>query len=197
MRRKHITHNQLNCTKTTLKKLGKVFNELSSKSNDTTNVKYNNKTYTNVDDIANIFNEYFTSVIEKYLKNDNILSRNPHKLENFISTKLPKGNIFNIPHIAEDFVYKYLTNLDINKATGIDNTSSKIIKLSAPVIARHLTDICNHSIQNSSFPSIWKTARVTPLHKRNSTDVSENYRPISILPLLSVIIEKHVHNSLY
>ena len=133
---------------------------------------------------------------EKYLNKDKILSLNLHKLEHFISTKIPKGNIFNIPHMTEDFVYKYLTNLDTNKATRIDNISSKVIKLSAPVIARQLTDICNHSIHNSSFPSIWTTAGVTPLHKhdkRNSTDVPENYRPISILPLLSKIIEKHVH----
>ena len=75
--------------------------------------------------------------------------------------------------MTEDFVYKYLTNLDTNKAAGIHNISSKIIKLSAPVIARQLTDNCNHSIHNSSFPSIWKTAGVTPLHKQNSIDVPE------------------------
>ena len=90
-----------------------------------------------------------------------------------------------------------MTNLDNNKATGIDNISSRIVKVSAPVITKQLTDICNHSIRNSSFPAIWKKARVTPLHKRNATDNPENYRPISILPLLSKIIEKHVYNSLY
>ena len=95
------------------------------------------------------------------------------------------------------FCYKYLTNLDNNKATGIDNIPSKIVKISAPVITKQLTDICNHSIRNSSFPAIWKKARDTPVHKRNTTDNPENYRPISILPLLSKVIEKHVHNSLY
>ena len=112
-------------------KISKVFHELNKKTNDTTSIKtitYNNKTYTNDDDIANIFNEYFTSVTEKYLNNDKILSQNLHKLEHFISTKIPKGNIFNIIHMTEDFVYKYLTNLDTNKATGIDNISSKVIK---------------------------------------------------------------------
>ena len=182
------------------KKLSKVFNELSNKSNFSNNIKtitYENKTFTDDADIANTFNKYFTSVSEKYLNKEKSLSPNLKKLEAFISTKLPKGNIFNIPYITEDFVYTFLTSLDNNKATGIDNISSKIIKISAPVITKQLTDICNHSIRNSCFPSIWKKARVTPLHKRNSTDDPENYRPISILPLLSKVLEKHVHNSLY
>ena len=134
---------------------------------------------------------------EKYLNKEKSISPNLKKLGTFITTKLPKENIFNIPYITEDFVYKFLTSLDNNKATGIDNISSKIVKISAPVITKHLTEICNHSIRNSCFPSIWKKARVTPLHKRNSTDDPENYRPISILPLLSKVLEKHVHNSLY
>ena len=134
---------------------------------------------------------------EKYLNKEKSLLPNLRKLEAFISTKLPEGNIFNIPYITEDFVYKFLTSLNNNKATGIDNISSKIAKLSAPVITKQLTNICNHSILNSCFPSIWKKARVTPLHNRSSTDDPENYRPISILPILSKVLEKHVHNSLY
>ena len=182
------------------KKLCNVFNELSNKSNFSNNIKtitYENKTFTDDADIANTFNKYFTSVSEKYLNKEKSLSPNLKKLEAFITTKLPKENIFNIPYITEDFVYTFLTSLDNNKATGIDNISSKIVKISAPVITKHLTEICNHSIRNSCFPSIWKKARVTPLHKRNSTDDPENYRAISILPLLSKVLEKHVHNSLY
>ena len=179
------------------KKLCKVFNELNNKSNFSNNIKtitYENKTFTDDADLANTFNKYFTSVSEKYLNKEKSLSPNLKKLEAFITTKLPKENIFNIPYITEDFVYKFLTSLDNNKATEIDNISSKIVKLSAPVITKHLTEICNHSIRNSCFPSIWEKARVTPLH---STDDPENYRPISILPLLSKGLEKHVHNSLY
>ena len=88
---------------------------------------------------------------EKYLNKEKSLSPNLKKLEAFITTKLLKENIFNIPYITEDFVFKFLTSLDINKATGIDNISSKIVKISAPVITKHLTDICNHSIRNSCF----------------------------------------------
>ena len=167
------------------KKLCKVFNELNNKSNFSNKIKtitYENKTFTDDADIANTFNKYFTSLSEKYLNKEKSISPNLKKLEAFITTKLPKENIFNIPYITEDFVYQFLTSLDNNKATGIDNISSKIVKILAPVITKHLTEICNHSIRNSCFPSIWKKARVTPLHKRISTDDPENYRPISICP---------------
>ena len=110
---------------------------------------------------------------------------------------MPKGNIFKIPLMTEQFVCKFISKLDKNKATGIDNISAKILHLSSPVIAKHITDICNHSIRTSKFPTSWKKARVIPLHKINSTENPENYRPISILPLLSKILEKRVYNALY
>ena len=90
---------------------------------------------------------------EKYLNKEKSLLQ---KLEVFISTKLPKGNIFNIPYITDNFVYKFSTRLDNNKATGIDNISSKIVKISAPVITKQLTDICDHSIVTAVFHRSWK-----------------------------------------
>ena len=107
-------------------------------------ITYENKTFTDDADIANTFNWDFTSVSEKYVNKEKIPSPNLKKLEAFISTKLPKGNIFNIPYITEDFIYTFVTSLDNNKATGIDNISSRIVKISAPLITKQLTDICNH-----------------------------------------------------
>ena len=102
-----------------------------------------------------------------------------------------------MPLMTEQLVCKFISKLDKNKATGIDNISAKILHLSSPVIAKHITDICNHSIRTSTFPTSWKKARVIPLYKRNSTENLENYRPNSILPLLSKILEKHMYNALY
>ena len=63
----------------------------------------------------------------------------------------------------------------------------------APSIAR----LINHSFQVSVFPSRWKTAKVTPLHKEGDLDDVSNYRPISVLPVLSKVIERHIDNALY
>ena len=47
------------------------------------------------------------------------------------------------------------------------------------------------------FPSRWKTAKVTPLHKGGDVDDVSNFRPISVLPVLSKVIERHIHDALY
>ena len=48
----------------------------------------------------------------------------------------------------------------------------------------------------SAFPNKWKEAKLTPLHKGGLSEESNNYRPISILPVLSKVLEKHVHDCL-
>ena len=56
-------------------------------------------------------------------------------------------------------------------------------------IADEITFICNHSISNSFFPSKWKEAKVAPLYKNGPPEEVNNYRPISILPVLSKVLE--------
>ena len=84
-----------------------------------------------------------------------------------------------------------------NKATGHDDISARFIKLTAPYITDSIVKICNCSIKTGCFPDIWKMARVVPIHKKTSRDQVGNYRPISILPVASKILEKHVQIHLY
>ena len=56
--------------------------------------------------------------------------------------------------------------------------------------------IKSNSITKSVFPSKWKEAKVAPLYKNGPHEDVNNYRPISILPVLSKVLEKHVHESL-
>ena len=65
------------------------------------------------------------------------------------------------------------------------------------IIAPYLTYIFNLSIRTGIFPNALKNARVIPLHKGKERDLADNYRPISILPTMSKIIERHVANHLY
>ena len=68
--------------------------------------------------------------------------------------------------------------------------------MSAIYIADSITYICNQSLKSSIFPNKWKEGKVTPLHKSGAKDDINNYRPISVLPVLSKLLEKHVHDSL-
>ena len=65
------------------------------------------------------------------------------------------------------------------------------------ILTPSLAHIINQSVKLGIFPDKWKEAKVLPLHKSGDDDNPSNYRPISILPVLSKIIERHVHNHLY
>ena len=90
-----------------------------------------------------------------------------------------------------------ISKILVNKATGHDGLSVKILKLIAPSFIHPLCRLLNLSIATNTFPDKWKVGQVTPLHKGGQHRERNNYRPISVLPILSKIIEKHVANSLY
>ena len=70
-------------------------------------------------------------------------------------------------------------------------------KLAAPIIASSITMLINLSFSLNVFPSCWKTVEVTPIFKSADPIDVINYRPISVLPIMSEIAERHVHNALY
>ena len=94
------------------------------------------------------------------------------------------------------FIRTFLSNLNVNKSTGLDNIGPRILKLSANVLAPSLLYIVNKSLITGEFPCSWKEAKIKPLFKSGAKDDKNNYRPISILPTVSKLIEKWVENKL-
>ena len=99
--------------------------------------------------------------------------------------------------LNRDEVICQLCNLKISKLTGIDNIPAKALKLSADVIGPSLTWIFNLSIKTGIYVYDWKKAWVLPIYKSDDRQKCENYRPISILPIISKILERSVFNQLY
>ena len=64
------------------------------------------------------------------------------------------------------------------------------------IISKPLCDIINLSIRSGKFPSSWKVAKVTPIFKSGSRSLPENYRPISVLPIVSKLLEKAAQQAL-
>ena len=64
--------------------------------------------------------------------------------------------------------------------------------LPVPVIAKPITHLINISINEGIFPDDFKMAKITPNYKKGEKSDPGNYRPLSILPTLSKIIEKHI-----
>ena len=73
--------------------------------------------------------------------------------------------------------------------------SAKFVKDGAKNILTPLTYIVNLSLRTSEVPDGFKTARVVPLYKKGSRNVEGNYRPVSILPIISKILEKNCFQS--
>ena len=176
----------------------KLFKEIGinkQKSNTSiSKVKINGQECEDHNKMANAFNKFFVSIASN-LK-EPIENSNFEKLNTFCKNRVPDGTFFRFPQISVETVEKFLKHIDVSKATGCDNIGPRLLKIAAPYIAESVTYICNQSIKMSEFPEKWKEAKVTPLHKGGTKDDLNNYRPISILPTMSKLLEKHIHDSL-
>ncbi len=89
-----------------------------------------------------------------------------------------------------------LKSLNETRSVGSDGISFKFIKDSLYFTAFYLTIIINTSIVTGVFPQAWKHALVIPLFKKGDPNNVSNYRPISLLPIASKILEKIISNQL-
>ena len=80
---------------------------------------------------------------------------------------------------------------------AIDGISSFFLKLAMPAVANSLCILFNKSIGHWVFPDSWKTARVAPIYKIHQADERSNYRPISVLLVISRLFEKLVSSQIY
>ena len=157
----------------------------------------NDQRITNSEDIAHKLNIYFTSVAD-ILNNDetDVPDIDTECIINFVSNKVPTGTFFTIPYITPDQALSYLSKLESAKATGLDGLGPRLLKTSAPVIAPSIAMMINKSIDSGIFPSQLKQAKVHPIFKGGDKSDPNNYRPISILPTVSKIFEKHINKHL-
>ncbi|MCU7801208.1 MAG: reverse transcriptase family protein, partial [gamma proteobacterium symbiont of Lucinoma myriamae] len=154
-------------------------------------VKLNDEVVSSDKEIADIFNNFFVNVAAQ-LK-EPIRMSEFQNLKSYVDSKVHPDTFFHFPEINETFVKKFLSSLDTTKATGLDCIGPRLLKLAPNVLAPSITFIINISLTAGRFPSIWKHARVNPIFKSGSKDEVDNYRPISILPTLSKLIEKWVN----
>ena len=158
---------------------------------------------TDQQEVCNVFNDFFTNVatnigfqdmIPTDISKDNLVQHVMDKhaqhpgvihIQECIS-----NNTFAFHHITDDDVLKILNNIDIKKATGYDNLSPRIVKMSAQYIVTFLTHLINKCIDESVFPAQLKNAEISAIYKKIDKLNKENYRPVSILVMLSKVLEK-------
>ena len=94
-------------------------------------------------------------------------------------------------------VVTLLNGLSNGKAAGLDKISGKILKAAASTIAPSLTHIFNNGLFSNCFPYEWKMARLVPIHRKGLRNLTENYKPISILLAISKIMERIMYEQIY
>ena len=108
----------------------------------------------------------------------------------------PKGNLFKFTEVKEGEILKILKNLKATKAAGIDNVPPRMIKDAAEELCKPLCYLINLSLQTSLFPTAEKSGKITPIFKSGDPSNLDNYRPMTVIPVLSKVLEKVIFNQL-
>ena len=87
-----------------------------------------------------------------------------------------------------------MQDIESSKAAEIDKLPGRFLKDGADILAKPVSSLCNLSISRGVFPSACKVAKLKPIFKKGKKTDPSNYRPISLLPVISKIIEKVVHD---
>lgn len=102
---------------------------------------------------------------------------------------------FSFKAIAEDDITKVINSIS-TKAVGTDGINIQMLQLLSLELCPAISHIINHSLENGCFPTLWKSANVIPLPKVSNPSSVSQLRPISILPVLSKILQNVVHKQL-
>ena len=134
---------------------------------------------------------YFASIVEDPNRPDD-LSKDRQKTANSSDTGNRAPYLDEFSPVTSETVEKQLRSIDTSKASGSDGISGLLLKRCATVLAPSLTRIFNTSIVTGTVPHLFKKATITPIHKSGDKSQAGNYRPISLLPIVSKILEKVV-----
>ena len=199
-KRKHFSESVINSRDT--RTIWQHFRTVNNKSNTSNSnlpeeLIINNERITTSLDIASKLNNYFSSISE--LLNGNEIHTSPldvTELKRFINSKIPGEVHFYIPPITNEQVASFIHTLDTSKATGLDGIGPRIIKMAIHSICPSIAALINKSLRIGKFPCQLKLAKVFPIFKGGCKSDPSNYRPISILPTISKIFEKHINKHL-
>jgi hypothetical protein len=169
-----------------------IINELTGRMKRVKQSKFfthNNSKYSKPGEICKLFNEYFIKIgkeiSDKFNKTDEYKRYLKRKSTRFKFTEVTMKRIVNI-----------INKMKSKSSSGHDGISNKILKKIKLEISPKLEYLFKKSLQTGIFPDSLKIARVMPLYKKGSMTDITNYRPISLLPCISKILEKLVNSDL-
>ena len=171
-------------------KTWKIINEITKRKKiRKCNIKYivneNGSTLCDTQSIADCLNCHFGSIGEKMASKINLENADPLK---YIAKQVQQS-VFP-PFTDTNKVSNLLTKLDINKGSGYDLISNRVLKATSEVITPYIVYLFNLCLMQGVFPDTFKIAQVVPLFKGGVRENPTSYRFISLLPALGKIFEK-------
>ena len=140
--------------------------------------------------IAENFNKFFSEIGHK------LASKIPHSLISFEHSLHGDYPSLEEKPITDDELNEALQTLKTKRSSGYDKISSDVIKHISPSVFGPLRYIFNLSIEKGIFPDQLEIAKLTPLFKKGDNASMDIYRPISVLPCFSKILERIIYNRL-
>ena len=182
--------------KTDSKRKWQVMKEITGKQKTKSNllprdIKVNKTIIQKPQEIAKEFNNFFTSV------GPTLAGKIPNTEKSFQDFLTSHNEKMEFEELNFDEFEQAFKSLKRNKAAGFDELSSNIIIDAYDSLKNILFYIFKVSIKQGIFPDSLKIAKVTPIFKSGAKDNLSNYRPLSILPVFSKVLERIMYNKVY
>ena len=155
---------------------------------------------TDKQNMADDFNNFFVNIgadLARNVEEQNTSAEDGERSHSRPCIDVKVENSLKFMLVPRSFVSKQINSMKSSKATGLDGISCRLLKAASSAIITPLTNLINRSLATGTVPTKWKMAKVTPIFKSGERDDVTNYRPISVLPLVSKIIERAVHDQLH
>ena len=150
-------------------------------------IKHDGITCVGSKDKAELFNNFFISKSHLDESEADIPPTVSHKTNSRLSSL----------HILVTEVQDMLLALDTNKSIGPDGISPYFLKWGFQELAPSLVRLFNYSVVTCQIPNIWKTAHVIPIFKKGDKQELSNYRPVSLLSVVSKCFEKIIFKHMF
>ena len=177
-----------------IKKTWRTINTLLSRNTSSSTpeaLKINGNLITDKHAMANAFNDFFVTVGP-----DLAHSIPPAPKHYSAYLKNPTKSKFSFHEVSCGLRTKIITDLPAKTSVGCDGLSTKLLKIMKNELADPLSILVNQSFSSGTFPDLLKKAKVIPIFKKGDESLVTNYRPISILPALSKVFERIMHDQL-
>ena len=180
------------------KALWNVINEVSRNTRDKSCVigyiKDGDISYNKLKQIANVLNDHFSTVGNKYAK---AIKESKKSIKTYLNAVTRNVTSVYWTPVTKRELEKIIAKLPNKKSSGYDLLDNCLLKELSPCFIDSLVYICNKSLLTGTFPTSMKMAEVVPLYKGKEKYLSTNYRPILLLITLSKLLEKLVYKRTY